>query len=74
MQKNIWRRIGRAGVRAPRSSDDTLGSGDANQLAEDQTHGHHPQSHQPSGFEDNIMQHGNTVCRFLHVSWILDYE
>ena len=46
--------------------------GDANQLAEDQTHGHHPQSHQPSAFED--VQHGSTVCRFLHISWILDHE
>ena len=63
LQKNILRRLGRACVRAcvraPRSSDDTSGRsqpcGDANQLAEDQTHGHHPQSHQPSAFED--MQH-----------------
>ena len=47
LQKNIWRRIGGACVRVPRSSDDTSGRsqpcGDANQLAEDQTHGHHPQ-------------------------------
>ena len=53
LQKNIWRRIGRACVGAPRSSDDTSGRsqpcGDANQLAEDQTHGHHPNptSHLP---------------------------
>ena len=63
-------------VRASRSSDDTSGIsqpyGDANQLAIDQTHGHHPQSHQPSVFED--MQHGSSVCRFLHMSWILDHE
>ena len=60
-------------MRASRSSDDTSGRsqpcGDANQLAEDQTHGHHPKSHQPSAFED--MQHGGTVCRFLRISWIL---
>ena len=63
-------------VSQSRSSDDTSGRsqpcGDANQLAEDQTHGHHPQSHQPSAFED--MQHGCTVCRFLYISWILDHE
>ena len=66
----------RACVSAPRSSDDTSGRsqpcGDANQLAEDQTHGHHPQSHQPSAFED--MQRGSTVFRFLHEYWILDHE
>ena len=58
-------------MRAARSSDDTSGRsqpcGDANQLAEDQTHGYHPQSHQPSAIED--MQQGSTVCRFLHISW-----
>ena len=56
-------------MRASRSSDDTSGRsqpcGDANQLAEYQTHGHHPQSHQPPAFED--MQHVSTVCRFLHI-------
>ena len=66
----------RACVRAPRSSGDTSGRsqpfGDENQLAEDQTHGPHSQSHQPSAFED--MQQGRTVYRFLHVSWILDHE
>ena len=45
----------RACVRAPRSSDDTSGRsqpcGDANQLAEDKTHGHHPQSHREMGMD-----------------------
>ena len=64
LQKNIWRRIGRAWVRAPRSSDDTSGRsqpyGDANQLGEDQTHAitPNPTSHLP-------LKIGNTEVLFV---------
>ena len=59
-------------------SDDTSGRsqpcGDANQLAEDQTHGYHTQSHQPSAIED--MQQGNLYClsipsHILDLGWSL---
>ena len=64
-------------VRATRSSDNLAGRsqpcGDANQLAEDKTHGYHLHTHQPSAIED-LIQGSSSVCRFLHMSRILDHE
>ena len=67
-------------VSATRRSNNLRGRsqpcGDANQLAEDKTQWLSPQPHQPSAIKLKIidMQQGSSVCRFLHISRILDHE
>ena len=65
-------------VGAPRSSGNLSGrsqpDGDANQLAEDQTHDYHPNptNHLPLKICNKEVL--LLISRFLHISWILDHE